>query len=48
MKFKLADVVDAVSQLVGQGHGHEFCVKDSHLFDLARGLALGDVDPPSA
>ena len=44
MRLKVADVVDAVSQLVGQGYGREFRIKDGRLFDLARGSALDPED----
>ena len=44
MRLKVADVVDAVSQLVDQGYKREFRIKDGRLFDLARGSALDPND----
>lgn len=44
MRLKAAGVVDDVSQLVAQGYGREFRIKDGRLFDLARGSALDPED----
>ena len=45
MRLKVADVVDAVSQLVDQGYKREFRIKDGRLFDQARSSAIGPRHP---
>jgi hypothetical protein len=44
MRLKVADVVEAVSQLVDQGYEREFRIKDGRLIDLARSSALDPKD----
>src|SRR5262245_53013735 len=44
MRLKVADVVEAVLQLVAQGYEREFRIKDGRLFDLARNYALDPED----
>jgi hypothetical protein len=44
MRLKVADVVDAVSQLVDQGYKREVRMKDGRLFDLAHNSALDPED----
>lgn len=40
MRLKVADVVEAVSQLVNQGYEREFRIKDGRLVDLALNAVL--------
>lgn len=44
MRLKVADVVEAVSQLESQGYTREFRIKGGGLFDLARNSALSPED----
>ncbi|MDQ8727635.1 hypothetical protein [Bradyrhizobium sp. LHD-71] len=44
MRLKVADVVEAVSQLVKRGYDREYRIKDGHLFDLARNSPLDPRD----
>lgn len=44
MRLKVADVVEAVSQLESQGYTREFRIKGGCLFDLARNSALNPED----
>jgi hypothetical protein len=44
MRLRVADVVEAVSQLESQGYTLEFRIKDGRLIDLARNSALDPED----
>lgn len=44
MRLKVADVVEAVSQLESQGYTREFRIKGGGLFDLARNSVLNPED----
>ena len=44
MKLEVDGVVEAVSQLVARGYGHEYRIKDGKLYDLATGMAVDTSD----